>query len=404
MLRLTSVFGLFAMIAIAWLFSTNRRVIPWRIIAGGLILQISFALVVLETEVGHDAFEALGIGYQAVAGCADAGSQFVFGEGFGAKPSDPTFAFRVLPVIIFFSALMSVLFHFGVIQFIVRCLGWLMQRTLRTSGAESLAAAANIFFGQTEAPFLVKPYLEHMTDSELHSLMVGGFATIAGSVMAVYVTTFEVDAGHLLTASVISAPAALLVAKVMHPETGTPETAGFSSVRIPRTSANVFDAITQGTTDGLKLALNVAAMLIAFLALIALVNLGLQQVNADWSLAAGLGKLFGPFAWLLGVESGDTQRVGELIGTKIVATELIAYADMKTMVDAGQISERSRTIATYALCGFANFGSVGIQIGGLAALAPSRTKDFARLGFRAMIGGTLAAFMTACIAGALIPA
>ncbi len=402
MLRLTSVCGLFAMIVIAWLFSSNRRVIPWRVIFGGLMLQVTFALFVLETKFGRDVFTAAGEVYRQVVACADAGSQFIFGQNFGKDPADLTFAFRVLPIIIFFSALMSVLFHFGVIQLIVRCLGWLMQKTLGTSGAESLAAAANIFVGQTEAPFVVKPYLVRMTNSELNSLMVGGFATIAGSVMAMYIS-FGIDPKHLLTASVISAPAALLIAKVMHPELGTPETAGFVQFDMPGTSSNVFEAITHGTTDGLKLALNVAAMLIAFLALVALVNLGLQQINPDWTLAKGLGTIFGPFALLLGIEPADSHRVGELIGTKMVVTEMIAYGDLQAMIDGNEISERSQIIATYALCGFANFGSIGIQIGGLSALAPSRTKDFARLGFRAMIGGTLAAFMTACIAGALIP-
>lgn len=400
--RLTSVFGLFVMIAVAWALSSNRRKVNVRIIVGGLLLQFAFALIVLKTRMGKEAFESLGQIYRNVTACADAGSQFIFGKDWGKSLPDELFAFRVLPIIIFFSALMSVLFHFGIIQFVVRCLGWVMQRTLGTSGAESLAAAANIFVGQTEAPFVVRPYLERMTNSEIMSLMVGGFATIAGSVMALYIASFGVNPAHLLTASIISAPAALLIAKVMQPEVDEPETAGFEPIELPRTSNNVFEAITNGTTDGLKLALNVAAMLIAFLALIALVDLILYQFNPDWTLAAIFGHVFAPFAWLMGVEPGDTQRVGELIGTKIVATEMIAYSDLNTMVAGQQISERSQIIATYALCGFANFGSIGIQIGGLSALAPSRKADFARLGLRAMIGGTLAAFMTACIAGALI--
>jgi concentrative nucleoside transporter, CNT family len=401
MQRLTSLFGLFVMVGVAWILSSNRRKIDKRIVIGGLLLQFAFALIVLRTTVGESVFQFAGVLFSNILDCTDAGSRFVFGEEFGKNSPAPLFAFRVLPVIIFFSALMSVLFHFGIIQFVVRYLGWLMQRTLGTSGAESLAAAANIFVGQTEAPFVVKPYLQRMTNSELMSVMVGGFATIAGSVMAMYVG-FGIDAGHLLTASVISAPAALLIAKVMQPETDTPETAGFTQLQLPRESTNVFDAMTTGAADGLKLALNVGAMLIAFLAMIELINLGLQSIDESLNFSVIVGHLFAPFAWCMGIEQADTQQVGQLLGKKVVVNELLAYLDLKTMITSNSISPRSQIIATYALCGFANFGSIGIQLGGIGAIAPDRKTDLARLGFRAMIGGTLAGFMTACIAGILI--
>ncbi|MCH8828163.1 MAG: NupC/NupG family nucleoside CNT transporter [Planctomycetes bacterium] len=401
MQQLISLFGLFVMVGFAWLLSSNRRKIDLRIVVVGLLLQFALAYLALRTEAGEQFFKGAGVLFTSILACGDAGARFVFGVEFGKKLPEELFAFRVLPTIIFFSALMGLLFHLGVIQYVVRCIGWLMQKTLRTSGAESLSAAANIFVGQTEAPFVVKPYLDRMTKSELMAVMVGGFATVAGSVMAAYVK-LGVKPEHLIAASLISAPAALLIAKVLQPEIDTPETAGFIQVKMPKTATNVFDAITTGATDGLKLALNVAAMLIAFLALIQLVNLGLQTINEDWTLSMILGRLFVPFAWLMGIESQDALRVGELIGTKVVANEFLAYVEFQRMVEDGLLTERSRIIATYALCGFANFSSIGIQIGGMGAIAPSRKKDLARLGLRAMIGGTLAAFMTACIAGVLI--
>ncbi|GAB4149239.1 MAG: nucleoside transporter C-terminal domain-containing protein [Planctomycetaceae bacterium] len=400
-LRLTSLFGLCVMTVVAWGLSSNRRKIDKRIIIGGLFLQFTFALIVFRTDLGRAFFDSAGTLFKNILDCTDAGSQFVFGKNFGAELPETLFVFRVLPVIIFFSSLMSVLHHYGIVQIVVRGLGWVMQRTLGTSGAESLAAAANIFFGQTESPLVIKPYLSRMTNSELMSLMVGGFATIAGSVMALY-AGFGIDAGHLLTASVISAPAALLIAKIMQPEVETPLTAGSAQIDLPRETTNVMDALTTGATDGLKLALTVAAMIIAFLAMIALINLGLQTVHEDLSFSIIVGRLFEPLAWCMGIDPVDTRRVGELIGTKIVANELIAYHDLANMTKNQLISTRSEIIATYALCGFANFGSIGIQIGGISAIVPERKADLAQLGFRAMIGGTLAGFMTACIAGILL--
>ena len=321
-------------------------------------------------------------------------------------------AFGVLPTIIFFSALMSILYHLGLMQWIVAAFAWIMQKTLGTSGAETLSAAANIFVGQTEAPLVIRPYVGRMTQSELMSVMVGGFATIAGGVFAIYVS-LGVDAGHLLTASVISAPAALLIAKVMVPETETPATLGQVKMRVERTSVNVIEAAATGATDGLKLALNVAAMLIAFLAFIAMVNAIIGWVGSwlyfvgedQWTLSTALGYLFWPLAWIMGIERADCFHAGQLLGIKMAANEFVAYLGLGELMQPGakhQLSDRSAMILTYALCGFANFSSIGIQIGGIGGIAPERRADLARLGLRAMIGGTLAAFMTACVAGVLI--
>jgi CNT family concentrative nucleoside transporter len=320
----------------------------------------------------------------------------------------PYFAFQVLPTIIFFAALMSILYHYGVMQKVVEAIAWVMHKTMRTSGAESLSAAANIFVGQTEAPLVISPFVATMTRSELMAVMVGGFATIAGGVLAAYVG-FGLDAGHLLTASVISAPAALLIAKILEPEVDEPKTLGHVRVEIPRASVNGIDAAARGTIQGLKLALNVAAMLIAFLALIALLDGALAWVGArfgqEWSFSLLLGYAFSPFAWLMGIEWGDCLPVGELLGKRMVANEFVAYMQLDKWMEAGsevELSERSVVITTYALCGFANFGSIGIQLGGIGPLAPERQSDLARLGLRAMLGGTLASFMTACVAGMLL--
>jgi CNT family concentrative nucleoside transporter len=334
----------------------------------------------------------------------DQASQFVFGSGF----REHYFAFKVLPTIIFVSALTTALFHLGIIQRVVQALGWVMQRTLGTSGAESLSAAANIFVGQTEAPLVIRHYLERMTESELMAVMVGGFATVAGGVMAAYIS-MGIDAGHLLTASIISAPAALLVAKMLQPETGRPETLGKIHVEFERTTVNVLDAIAVGAAEGARLAVNILAMLIAFLALIALADTLLawlgHQVGREWTLASGLGYLFAPLAWLMGVERADVLAVGELLGLRTAANEFIAYEKLAEWLKPESpvhLGRRSQVIATYALCGFANLGSIGVQIGGLGTLVPSRRQDIARLGWRAMWGGMLACFMTACVAGILL--
>ena len=409
--RLISLFGLLVMIALAFAMSADRRKVDRRLVAAGVGLQFLLALLVLKTVPGQVLFGYIGTFFTALLNYVDAGSSFVFGEAFG----EHFFAFKVLPTIIFFSALMGVLYHLRLVQYVVAAFAWVMQRTLRTSGAESLAAAANIFVGQTEAPLVVRPYVASMTRSELMALMVGGFATIAGGVLAAFVG-LGIDAGHLVAASVISAPAALLVAKVLQPEVEASKTLGKVSIEVERTATNVVEAAANSTLDGLRLALNVAAMLIAALGLIALVDgaLGLlgQVVGyilgmegMEWSLSAALGYLFAPFAWLMGIEAKDCLLAGELLGKKMVANEFVSYVQLSQWIqpDSGvELSQRSVVILTYALCGFANFSSIGIQIGGIGGIAPERRRDLARLGFRAMLGGSLACFMTACVAGILL--
>ena len=409
--RLISLFGLLVMIALAFAMSADRRKVDRRLVAAGVGLQFLLALLVLKTGPGQVLFGYIGAFFTALLNYVDAGSSFVFGEAFG----EHFFAFKVLPTIIFFSALMGVLYHLGLVQYAVAAFAWVMQRTLRTSGAESLAAAANIFVGQTEAPLVVRPYVASMTRSELMALMVGGFATIAGGVLAAFVG-LGIDAGHLVAASVISAPAALLVAKIMQPEVEASKTLGKISVEIERTATNVVEAAANSTLDGLRLALNVAAMLIAALGLIALVDgaLGLLgqcvgyilgMEGLEWSLSAALGYLFAPFAWLMGIEAKDCLLAGELLGKKMVANEFVSYVQLSQWIQPGsgvELSQRSVVILTYALCGFANFSSIGIQIGGIGGIAPERRRDLARLGFRAMLGGSLACFMTACVAGILL--
>lgn len=399
-LRLQSLIGLFAMIGLAWLLSRHKARIPWRAIAGGLALQLTFAVLVLKTAPGRAFFTAANDAANAVLECVDAGCDFVFGEGY----REHFFAFRVLGSIVFFSSLMAVLHHWLIVPAVVRAIGGVMRFVMGTSGAESLSAAADIFVGQSEAPLVIRPYLDRMTASELMSVMVGGFATVAGGVLVAYVE-MGISAGHLITASIIAAPAALLIAKVMQPETETPETTGATKVDVPVESVNTVDAAATGAADGVKLAINVGAQILAFLALIALVNLILAQAGTrlgqDWSLQKGLGYLCWPLAWLMGVEAKDCFEVGQLVGLKTVANEFIAYKDLAA-IPSGGISERSRVLATYALCGFANFGSIGIQLGGLGLLAPSRKAIIAKLALRAMIGGALASFMTACVAGLLI--
>lgn len=418
--RLISLCGLFAMLFIAWLLSSNRRRINLRIVVGGLLLQFVFAFLILGTEQGQQALQEFSEVVTNVIKCADAGSEMLF----NIYPSDDdppltptqtlmrTFAFGVLPTIVFFSSLMSVLYYLGIMQRVVEAIAWVMQRTLGTSGAESLSAASNIFVGQTEAPLVVKPYLSRMTLSELNAVMVGGFASIAGSVLGAFIA-FGVDAGHLVVASVISAPAALVLAKIMVPE--TEESESLSEMRITTAedrAVNAIEAAAIGATDGMKLALNIAAMLIAFLAIIRLGNMTIGWVGTlfhdqnQWTIESGLGYAFAPLAWLMGIPRDECLRSGELLGLKMATNEFVAYGQLGEWINqpgAGNApSERTRTILTYALAGFANISSIGIQIGGIGSIAPERRSDLARLGLKAMIGGTLAAFMTACIAGILI--
>lgn len=421
--RYVSLLGLAVMIALAWLMSSHKRRFPWRVVVGGLALQFAFAVFILRTAYGQYTFRVVDSVFVALLGCVDAGAEFLFGEGF----QEHFFAFRVLPTIIFFSAFMSIFYYFGVIQKVVGAMAWVMQKTLGTSGAETLSSAANIFVGQTEAPLVIRPYISTMTTSELNAVMVGGFATMAGGVLGA-LSAMGIDAGDLLSASVISAPGALLLAKVMQPEVDEPRTLGHVGVDVEDDSVNVLEAIANGTTGGLHLALNVGAMLIVFLALIAVVNglLGLAgdsywraaewagypspQNPPDWSLEGILGWMFAPVAWLIGVEWGDCRAAGQLMGLKMATNEFVAYGRLAELapiaedgaVGAEVISARTRQIMTYALCGFANFSSIGIQLGGIGGIAPERRSDLARLGLRAMLGGTMAAFMTACIAGLLI--
>ncbi len=414
--RVLSLVGLAAMVGLAWLLSSNRRSFPKRVVAWGVTLQLLFGLFVLRTNVGERLFTILNDAVIGLLQMTEAGSRFVFGDYLDMKFS---FALNVLPTILFFSSLMAVLYHLGLMQRAVSGLAWLMQRTMGTSGSETLSAAANIFVGQTEAPLVVKPYVSTMTLSELNAVMVGGFATVAGGVLAAYVgmlrERFPDIAGHLIAASVMSAPAALVIAKVMQPETEEPKTHGYIKLQVKRVDINVIDAAARGATEGLQLALNVGAMLLVFLALVALINfllglpveawnLAFHEDYEPWSLQSILGLVFAPVAALMGVPLEDCSQVGTLLGEKIVLNEFVAYAHLGDALASGTsaLQHRSVVITTYALCGFANFGSIGIQLGGIGTIAPERRGDLARLGLRAMIGGTLAACMTGTVAGLLV--
>lgn len=419
-LRATSFAGLLVMVGLAWLLSSAKRRVQPRVVLGGLMLQFLFAAVILWTPPGRWLFSAISVFFKQLERFVAAGTEFMFGMA-GEQGVTRTvqltssFAFGVLPTIVFFSSLMAVLYYLGVMQFVVRMMARTMQKTLGVSGAESLSAAANVFVGHTEAPLVIRPYIQGMTRSELNAVMVGGFSTISGGLLAAY-SGMGIDPGHLVTASVISAPAALLIAKVLQPETGTPVTLGGVTWEAPRQGVNLLDAAATGASDGMKLALNVAAMLLAFLALIAMLDAGVGWVGtllgfvtetgeSRWSLAALLGNLFAPLAWLMGIESRDCLRAGELLGLKTVANEFIAYERLGTWLDDDsevQLSERTVRILTYALSGFANLGAIGIQIGGIGGIAPDRRGDLAQLGFRAMVGGVLACCMTACVVGVLV--
>ena len=400
--RLVALLGLGFFVGFAYSISVNRGAIRWRPVIWGLTLQFLFALLILRTAMGLRLFQWLGGVVTAFLDFSDEGAAFVFGENF----QDFFFAFKVLPTIIFFSAFISLLYHYGILQWAVKAVAWVMMRTMKTSGSETLSAAGNIFVGQTEAPLLIKPYVETMTISELHAVMTGGFATIAGGVLAAYVG-FGIPANHLIAASVMSAPAALAISKVMYPETEVSPTRGEVNIKVERTTANGVDAIAAGALDGLKLALNVGALIIAFLAILAAFNALLGFVGGlfgypEFSLELILAVLLAPVAWLMGVPWADCAAVGTLLGKKTILNEFIAYLDLQALIEQKAISERSIVIATYALCGFANIGSIGIQIGGIGGIAPSRRADLARISIRAMVAGTLACFMTACIAGILL--
>lgn len=432
--RARSLLGLLLLAGVAWGFSANRARIDWRLVGWGIGLQVAFAVFILKTPLGAEIFSSVNEVVVALLGFTVDGARFIFGDlvfnsvpvGEGVAGTNAPvavepgrvaqtgafFAFNVLPTIIFFSSLMTVMYHLGVMQRIVKGFAWVMQRTMHTSGAETLSAAGNIFVGQTEAPLLIKPFVATMTRSELMAVMTGGFATVAGGVLAAYVgmlvAFFPDIAGHLMAASVMSAPAALVCAKLLVPEEEVPVTAGRLEVDVERPDANVIDAAARGASEGLGLALNVGAMLLAFIALIQLFNallgwsgglIGLEGVT----LEGMLGMALAPVAWLMGVPWQDAAVVGELMGLKTVLNEFVAYLQLSTILSGETgLEPRSIIIATYALSGFANFSSIAIQIGGIGGIAPERRSDLSRLGLRAMVGGSIAAFMTATVAGMLV--
>jgi CNT family concentrative nucleoside transporter len=413
MLKLTSGLGLVALLGIAWLMSEHKRLFPWRTVLWGLALQFIIAIFVLHTRAGLAFFDACQHLVDRFIGFADEGNRLVFGPL--AKPAvlapafgpDNTFFFAitVTGTIILVSAASTLLYHYGILQVIVRGMAWVMRRIMGTSGSETLAAAANIFMGQTEAPLVIRPYLPHMTRSELNCLMIGGFANIAGGVLAVYSGMLKIPAGNLITQSVMSAPAALLIAKVLLPETERSETAGGATAKIEKETINGMDAVCVGASEGMKLAINVIAMLIAFTAIVAAANwlLGHLVGPFGWHTAKPLQEFFGylnaPFAWLMGVPARDCLAIGQILGERIVLNEFFGYISLTAQRPS--LDPRSYTLATYALCGFANFASVAIQIGGIGALVPNRRPDLVRLGLKAMVGGLIACYMTACIVGML---
>ncbi len=420
---LFGLFGLACLIGIAWLFSNNKRQVNWTLVLTGIGLQIAFAALVLLVPGGKDAFQWLSDVFVKVLGFVAAGSNFVFGGLMDIPKYGFIFAFQVLPTIIFFAALMSVLYHLGVMQAVVRAMAWAITKVMKVSGAETTSVCASVFIGQTEAPLTVRPYIGRMTESELITMMIGGMAHIAGGVLAAYVLMLGGPdvaaqgfyAKHLLAASIMAAPATLVIAKILVPEVGEPLTRGTVRMEVEHTTSNIIDAAASGAGDGLKLALNIGAMLLAFIALIAMINAPLTWFG-EWSgLAAQLGKptdlanLFGyvlsPVAWLIGVPWQDANTVGSLIGQKVVINEFVAYLQLADIVNGKTpgvtLTEHGSLVATYALCGFANFSSIAIQIGGIGGLAPERRSDLARLGLRAVLGGSIATFMTATIAGVL---
>ena len=405
--RFTGLLGLAVILAAAWLFSSHKKDIKLSILGWGLGLQFAFALLVLKTDFGK-VFQTIGVGVNNMLGYVQAGTKFMFGPlGVPDGPFGVIFAFQVLSIIIFIASFFSILYYLGVMQWIVKGMAIVMQKVMGVSGAESLNVAASIFMGQTEAPLTIKPFLEGLTESELFTIMTSGMAHVSGSVMAAYVMVAHVSITHLLPAVIMTAPATIMLAKIFVPETGKPVTAGKVEIKVEKTAVNVIDAAAQGAHDGLFLALNVGGMLIAFLALIAMLNGILGWVHTlplmAWlpgSLEAIFGKVFAPIAWIMGVTWKDASTIGNLLGTRLVTNEFVAFVELGKI--KGALDPKSFIIATYALCGFANFSSIAIQIGGIGGLAPSRKSDLARLGLRAVAAGTMANFMSACIAGMLL--
>ena len=416
-------FGLAVLIGIVFLFSNNKKAVDWKLVATGITLQIGFAALVLLVPGGREVFDWLGQAFVKILGYVNVGSGFIFGSLMDVNTYGFIFAFQVLPTIIFFASLMGVLYHLGVMQAVVKAMAWAITKVMNVSGAETTSVCASVFIGQTEAPLTVRPYISKMTESELLTMMIGGMAHIAGGVLAAYVGMLGGGdpgqqlyyAKHLLAASIMAAPATFVVAKLLIPETGTPLTRGTVKMEVEKNSSNIIDAAAAGASDGLRLALNIGAMLLAFIALIALINAPLTWLGEITGIAAMIGKptdlaaIFGyvlaPIAWVIGVPWQDASTVGSLIGQKVVINEFVAYLQMADIVNgkvAGvSLSAEGKLIATYALCGFANFSSIAIQIGGIGGLAPDRRSDLARFGLRAVLGGTIATLMTATIAGVL---
>ena len=403
--RLIGFLGIAAILGIAFLMSNNRKAINYRVVYWGLGLQLAFAIFILATPIGKPVFMFLDSAINKLLSFSDAGAEFLFGA-LAISPGQENslgffFAFQILPTIIFFSAFMAILYHFGIMQLVVKYIARAMQKTMGTSGSETLSASGNIFVGQTEAPLLIRPFIKTMTKSEYMAVMTGGFATMAGGVLAIYakwLTDIPNIAGHLMAASVMSAPAALVLAKIIYPEVEDSPTAGDKMVEMEKAEGNVMESIANGTSDGMRLAANVGAMLIAIVALVATANFALGMVGL--SIQQILGWIFSPLAFLMGVPWADVTLVGQLMGEKIVLTELIAYSHLQDVM--GQLDEKSMIISSYALCGFANFTSIGIQIGGIGALAPERRGDLSKVAFKAMIGGALASWLTATVAGIMI--
>jgi CNT family concentrative nucleoside transporter len=416
-------FGLAVLVGIVFLFSNNKKAVDWKLVATGIALQIGFAALVLLVPGGRHVFDWLGQGFVKVLSFVNAGSSFIFGSLMDTEKFGFIFAFQVLPTIIFFAALMGVLYHLGVMQAVVKAMAWAITKVMKVSGAETTSVCASVFIGQTEAPLTVRPYIPKMTESELITMMIGGMAHIAGGVLAAYVGMLgggdpvqqAFFAKHLLAASIMAAPATFVVAKLLIPETGVPLTRGTVKMEVEKTTSNVIDAAAAGAGDGLRLALNIGAMLLAFIALIALINWPLTWIGEVTGLQAMLGKptdlamIFGyvlaPIAWVIGVPWEDAVTVGSLIGQKVVINEFVAYLQLAEIINGNvpgvSLTDHGKLIATYALCGFANFSSIAIQIGGIGGLAPERRTDLARFGMRAVLGGTIATLMTATIAGVL---
>ena len=409
--------GLLVLIGIAWSLSNNRSQVDWRLVVSGIALQIVIAVVVILVPGGRTFFEFFARFFVKIVEFALMGSSFLFGDLANVQKFGFLVAFQVLPTIIFFASLMAVLYHLGLMQKVVQGMAWVMLKVMRTSGAESLSVAANVFVGQTEAPLVVRPYIERMTESELFTMMVGGMATIAGAVLSAYIAMLGGGddaqrlfyARHLLAASVMAAPATIVIAKLLKPEVGESLTRGQVRIHVEKTAGNIIEAATNGAADGVRLALNVGGMLLAFIALIAMLNFplawfghitGLEAAAGQpLSLSVILGYLLAPLAWVIGVPWHDAVAVGGLIGEKIVTNEFVAYLHLTQIKES--LSPKAVLISTYALCGFANFSSIAIQIGGIGGLAPDRRSDLARLGLLAVLGGTLATMMTATIAGVL---